>query len=99
VLRRETQTDKHFLANIHHRVSKKIVRLEAYPNLAHCFSRAGSMGTGLPHAIKDAEITTVFPRPLKEFEDVGAQERKSDRVHGLTLLIYRALYPMTPTRP
>lgn len=31
--------------------------------------RAGSLGTGLPHAIKDSEITTVFPRPLKEFED------------------------------
>ncbi|KAG9076958.1 hypothetical protein FS749_011203 [Ceratobasidium sp. UAMH 11750] len=31
--------------------------------------RAGSLGTGLPHAIKDAEITTVFPRPLKEFEE------------------------------
>ncbi|CAE6385529.1 unnamed protein product [Rhizoctonia solani] len=31
--------------------------------------RAGSLGTGLPHAIKDTEITTVFPRPLKEFEE------------------------------
>ncbi|CEL54576.1 hypothetical protein RSOLAG1IB_07180 [Rhizoctonia solani AG-1 IB] len=31
--------------------------------------RAGSLGTGLPHAIKDDEITTVFPRPLQEFED------------------------------
>ncbi|KAF8744885.1 GAL4-like Zn(II)2Cys6 (or C6 zinc) binuclear cluster DNA-binding domain, partial [Rhizoctonia solani] len=32
-------------------------------------SRAGSLGTGLPHAIKDDEITTVFPRPLQEFEE------------------------------
>ncbi|CAE6434361.1 unnamed protein product [Rhizoctonia solani] len=31
--------------------------------------RAGSLGTGLPHAIKDDEITTVFPRPLQEFEE------------------------------
>lgn len=40
------------------------------------------MGTGLPHAIKDSEITTVFPRPLKEFEDVSA--RDPNRSHTQT---------------
>lgn len=46
--------------------------------------RAGSMGTGLPHAIKDNEITTVFPRPLKEFEDGTV----SDDTNGTIMSMY-----------
>jgi hypothetical protein len=64
--------DQYILVDVYNRVSvDHLIRVQYRSGY---FSRAGSLGTGLPHAIKDAEITTVFPRPLKEFEDVSAHK-------------------------
>lgn len=64
---------------------------------AYAIDRAGSLATGFPVGIADADIVTPFPRPLEEYE-LGLVTQE-DNLTLSSLYEERILGPRPPDSP